>query len=57
MRGGHKQFMHRIINFNTLCISQNNLFNFTVESVADFNYYWKMSPNTVEVFSREVELD
>ena len=61
------QAIHPIINFNILCICQSNLFNFSVESAADFNYYWKsvadsscvekVSSNTVEVFSCEVELD
>ena len=38
MHGDYNQFMHPIINFNTLCISQGILSTFSMDSVAFFNY-------------------
>ena len=65
MHGDHNQFMHPIINFNTLFISPDNPFNFSIK-VSLFptivgkvsllsTFVEKVSANTVEVFSREVE--
>ena len=38
MHGDYNQFMHHVINFNTLCISQSSLFNFFYGQCRVLNY-------------------